>query len=71
MDVSTPFAISASGLQAQRLRMSIISSNLANIESSRTAEGGPYRRQEVIFTGVPATEQSFGNLLTQASNRLQ
>jgi flagellar basal-body rod protein FlgC len=71
MDVSTPFAISASGLQAQRLRMSIISSNLANIESSRTAEGGPYRRQEVVFTGVPAVEPSFGNLLSQATNRLQ
>jgi len=71
MDVSTPFAISASGLQAQRLRMSIISSNLANIESSRTAEGGPYRRKEVIFTSVPAAEQTFGTVLNQATNRLQ
>lgn len=42
--------ISASGMRAQRIRQNTISSNLANAETSRTAEGGPYRRQFVVFT---------------------
>ena len=41
--------ISASGLRAQRIRQNAISSNLANAETTRTAEGGPYRRQFVVF----------------------
>lgn len=41
--------ISASGLRAQRVRQNTISSNLANAETTRTAEGGPYRRQFVVF----------------------
>jgi flagellar basal-body rod protein FlgC len=42
--------ISASGLSAQRRRMDAISNNLANANTTRTPEGGPYRRQEVVFT---------------------
>jgi len=41
--------ISASALTAQRLRMDIISSNVANAETTRTAAGGPYQRQQVVF----------------------
>lgn len=41
--------ISASGLRAQRIRQNCISSNLANIETTRTSEGGPYRRQFAVF----------------------
>jgi len=39
----------ASGLTAERLRMDVISNNIANVNTTRTAEGGPYRRQLVIF----------------------
>jgi flagellar basal-body rod protein FlgC len=42
-------AISAQGLRAQRIRQNTISSNLANAETTRTAEGGPYKRQYVVF----------------------
>lgn len=42
--------ISASGMRAQRIRQNAISSNLANAETTRTADGGPYRRQFVVFT---------------------
>ena len=42
-------SISASGLRAQRIRQNVISSNLANAETTRTPEGGPYRRQFVVF----------------------
>ncbi len=41
--------ISASGLRAQRIQQNAISSNLANIETTRTDKGGPYRRQFVVF----------------------
>lgn len=41
--------ISASGMTAQSLRMDIIASNIANISTTRTEEGTPYRRQRVIF----------------------
>jgi len=43
------FDISASALTAERLRMDIISSNVANVDTTRTADGGPYRRQMVVF----------------------
>ncbi len=41
--------ISASGMRAQRIRQNAISSNLANAETTRTAEGGPYRRQFAVL----------------------
>ncbi len=42
--------IGASGLLAQRLRLDVISNNIANSQTTRTAEGGPYRRKDVVFT---------------------
>lgn len=56
--------VSASGLDAQRTRMETISSNLANAQTTRTAQGGPYRRRDVVFrTTEPA---SFKNQLDAA-----
>lgn len=43
------FNISGYGLSAQRFRVNVISSNIANANTTRTDEGGPYRRQEVVF----------------------
>ena len=48
------FNTAATGLTAQRLRMDVISNNLANAETTRTPEGGPYKRKFVIFR--PMTE---------------
>lgn len=42
--------IGASGLTAQRLRLDLISNNIANAQTTRTENGGPYQRQDVIFT---------------------
>jgi len=42
--------ISATGLSAQQLRLDLISNNIANAETTHTAAGGPYRRQDVVFT---------------------
>ena len=44
--------ISSAGLSAQRLRMNVLSSNLANAQSTRTEEGGPYKRKDVVFSAV-------------------
>lgn len=54
MDLFKIFSISGSGMAAQKSRMSVVSGNLANSETSRTAEGGPYRRRDVIFQATPA-----------------
>ncbi len=53
MDLEQALAISSSGLSAQKQRLEIISGNLANIETTRTAAGGPYRRKDVVFTAAP------------------
>lgn len=46
-------AISSSGLSAQRLRMNTLSANLANANTTRTEEGGPYKRRDVVFSASP------------------
>ncbi len=53
MDLFTAMDINASGLRAQRTRMNIISSNIANAQTTRTKEGGPYKRRDVILRSVP------------------
>ena len=54
MDTTNVFSVSGSALAAQRQRMNVIASNMANAHSTRTADGGPYRRQDVVFTTDPA-----------------
>ncbi len=49
MDLFQAMQISASGLQAQRVRMNLLSTNLANVNSTKTPEGGPFRRKDVFF----------------------
>ena len=56
MDIEQALAISASGLDAQKTRLNTISSNLANVNSTRSTNGGPYRRLDVVFTAVPVGE---------------
>jgi flagellar basal-body rod protein FlgC len=49
----TSLNISATGLRAQRVKQNVIASNLANAETTRTPEGGPYRRQVVALRADP------------------
>lgn len=56
MDFMLSFKISASGLYAQRRRMDVIASNLSNIETTRTPEGGPYRRKMVVLGSKPVED---------------
>ena len=57
--------ISASALTAQRLRMNVTAENLANAETTKTPDGTPYRRKEVILQSVPGTG-GFGAQLSKA-----
>ena len=63
MDFSIPFQICASGLAAQRIKMDVITSNLANVNTTNTPEGGPYKRKEVVL--------SARNIETDFDRRLQ
>jgi flagellar basal-body rod protein FlgC len=67
MDFFSAMDISASALTAERTRMNLISSNLANVNSTRTAEGGPYKRKDAVFTATPAPG-SFGAALGRAGD---
>lgn len=54
---------SASGLTAQQLRLDIISQNIANASTTRTEDGGPYKRKSVLFEQVQNDANSFSSIL--------
>lgn len=53
MDSFGVFKVSASALDSQRKRMNIIASNMANVHTTRTETGGPYKRKDVVFSSMP------------------
>lgn len=61
------FDISASGMAAQRLRLDVASANIANIETTRTENGGPYRRKMVTLESING--QSFRDSLNGAASK--
>ena len=64
------FDISGYGLSAQRVRVNTISSNIANAQTTRTEEGGPYRRKEVVFRAVDFN-QYLNNVLNDSTQSAQ
>ena len=60
--------IAATGLTAQRLRMDTIAENISNAQTTRTADGGPYRRKTVLFEEM-ADRHPFGLLVSRELNR--
>jgi len=62
MDFMAAFRICGSGLAAQKAKMDVIISNLANINTTRTPEGGPYRRKVIVFASEPVSD-SFDDTL--------
>ncbi|MBK9292858.1 MAG: flagellar basal body rod protein FlgC [Oligoflexia bacterium] len=62
MDFLTGMRVSGSGMAAQRMRMNAISSNIANVQTTNTPEGGAYRRKEVVFSAMPQ-QRNFGEIL--------
>ena len=59
----------ASGLTAERLRMDVISNNIANVNSTRTVNGGPFKRKYVIFQPREAEKNSFSAMLEGTMNK--
>ena len=49
MDLFNTIKISSTALKAQQVRLNTVSSNLANVETTQTPEGGPYKRKSVVF----------------------
>lgn len=65
MDLDNSFRISASGLRASRTWLNVISANLANVNTTKTASGKPYERRTVIYEAVPS-QGSFNEVLDGA-----
>lgn len=65
MALFTGMNINASGMSAERLRLDVISENIANADTTRTKGGGPYVRKNVIFTEKVSTADSFGEVLNR------
>ena len=61
--------ISSRGLSVQRQKMNVVAQNMANAETVKTPEGGPYRRKRVVVS-EDKQASSFDNLLKKANNRL-
>jgi flagellar basal-body rod protein FlgC len=59
---------SASGMQAERVRMDVVSENLANAETTKAANGQPYRRKEVVFQEAGDPGASFASILAGVSS---
>lgn len=65
MNVDRVFAVVGSALDSQRQRLNIIASNLANAESTRTPNGGPYIRRDVVFQST-STQAPFHSVFSSA-----
>ena len=65
MSLFSSLSVSGSGMSAQRARAELLVENLANAETTRTPEGGPYRRKDVVFEEDPAGG-SFSSQLSSA-----
>lgn len=68
MAIFSGMNINASGMSAQRLRMDVIAQNLANADTTRTQEGGPYIRKNVVLTEKKSLRNSFGEILNRTIN---
>lgn len=63
------FDVSSSGLSAQRKKLNAVAENIANVETTRTPEGGPYRRKQVVFS-EDSSNGSFLESLNSARMRI-
>lgn len=64
---SSVFKIASEALSANRLRINTIASNIANAQTTRTPEGGPYKRRDVVFMSSDIEQNSFKSALDEAS----
>ncbi len=66
MSLFAALSIGASGMSAQRARAELLVENLANAETTRTPEGGPYRRKDAVFQSAAAIESPFASVFSDA-----
>lgn len=67
MSVFDSMNVTASGLTAQRLRMDLISQNMANVNTTRTESGGPYRRKVLLVSEAkPSFKDVFNNVMGES-----
>ena len=71
MDFFSAMDILSSGLRAQRTRLNLTSSNLANAQTTRTAEGGPYRRRDPVFEARSMSDSGFETEIQSALRRVE
>ena len=72
MDIFNTFKISASALKAHTIRLNTVSSNLANVETTSTPEGGPYKKKSVYFQTKPISFQTrMNDALEKASQGVE
>ena len=73
MSLFSALSIGASGMAAERVRAEALTENLANAETTRTPEGGPYRRKDVVFesTGVSSPFSSVFDAQLQSASGVQ
>ncbi len=62
MDILKAMQISGSALKAERTRLNIAATNLANVNTTRTVEGGPYKAKSVVFAATPLKPDFQGTL---------
>ena len=67
MSINQIFDIASTGMAAQRLRAQLVATNLANAETTRTREGGPYRRRDAVFQ---SQDLGFSGALASAGVRV-
>jgi flagellar basal-body rod protein FlgC len=65
MGIFTTLEVSGSALSAERQRAEVVAANMANADTTRTPEGGPYRRKQVVFSSSPVN--SFRMLLVNSA----
>ena len=71
MNIFSAMKISASGLSAERLRMDVISANVANANSTRSVAGTPYKRQVAMIEAVAANSSDFYKHLEKSQKSQQ
>jgi flagellar basal-body rod protein FlgC len=65
MSLFSSLSVSASGMAAQRTRAALLVENIANAETTRTPEGGPYRRKDAVFSTMPVSSEFASELQSQ------
>lgn len=58
MGIFDGYNVTTSGMSAQRTRINVVSSNIANAQTTHTAEGGPYKKKNVVFEEILVNEQT-------------